>query len=242
MAAANMEIQRQIEDIERVLQLQPLGRVRRDIDAVAWRLRRAATQRSKRLLDIVISCAALLAATPLLLLAALLIKLEDGGPVLFWQTRIGKWGRPFRFPKLRSMVVNAEALRVQLHEANEHGGDGVTFKMKNDPRITRVGRILRRASIDELPQLYCVLVGDMSLVGPRPALASEVARYSLDDRRRLDATPGLTCSWQVSGRAEIPFPEQVRLDVEYIEQQCLKEDLSLLLRTIPAVISGRGAC
>jgi lipopolysaccharide/colanic/teichoic acid biosynthesis glycosyltransferase len=120
-------------------------------------------------------------------------------------------------------------------------GNGVTFKMKNDPRITHVGRFIRRTSVDELPQLWCVLVGDMSLVGPRPALANEVARYSLDDRRRLDAAPGLTCTWQVSGRSDIPFPEQLRLDVEYIERQSLREDIKLLLKTVPAVITGRGA-
>jgi len=160
--------------------------------------------------------------------------------VLFWQTRIGKWGKPFRFPKFRSMVVNAEALRVKLEQTNMHG-NGVTFKMKNDPRITRIGRFIRRTSIDELPQLWCVLAGDMSLVGPRPALATEVARYSLDDRRRLDAAPGLTCTWQVSGRSDIPFPEQLRLDVEYIERQGLREAIKLLLKTVPAVITGRGA-
>jgi lipopolysaccharide/colanic/teichoic acid biosynthesis glycosyltransferase len=123
---------------------------------------------------------------------------------------------------------------------NQHG-DGITFKIKRDPRVTWIGRILRKTSIDELPQLWCVLRGDMSLVGPRPALEKEVARYTLDDRRRLDAPPGLTCTWQVSGRSEIPFPEQVRLDAEYIEKQSLREDFKLLLKTIPAVISGRGA-
>jgi lipopolysaccharide/colanic/teichoic acid biosynthesis glycosyltransferase len=117
----------------------------------------------------------------------------------------------------------------------------VTFKMKDDPRITRVGRFIRKTSIDELPQLWCVLKGEMSLVGPRPALTGEVARYSLDDRRRLDAIPGLTCTWQVAGRSDIPFPEQLRLDVEYIERQSIREDVKLLLKTVPAVISGRGA-
>ena len=175
-----------------------------------------------------------------MILAAILIKLTDHGPVLFWQTRVGKWGRVFSFPKFRSMVVNAEALQQQIMSANQHG-DGITFKIKRDPRITWIGRILRKTSIDELPQLWCVLRGDMSLVGPRPALEKEVARYTLDDRRRLDAIPGLTCTWQVSGRSEIPFPQQVKLDAEYIEKQSLREDFKLLLRTIPAVISGRGA-
>jgi len=187
-----------------------------------------------------LSATALVLLSPVLLLVATAVKLTDGGPVLFWQTRIGKWGKPFRFPKFRSMVVNAEELRKKLETTNMHG-DGLTFKMKNDPRITSVGRIIRKTSIDELPQLWCVLKGEMSLVGPRPALATEVARYSLDDRRRLDATPGLTCTWQVSGRSDIPFPEQLRLDVEYIEHQSVVEDLKLLLRTVPAIISGRGA-
>ena len=208
---------------------------------VAWRLTAGSGRIAKRLLDIFVATSALVLLSPLLLIVATLIKLTDRGPVLFWQTRVGKWGKTFRFPKFRSMVVNAEALRAQLSRTNVHGKDGVTFKMKNDPRITRVGRFIRRTSIDELPQLWCVLKGDMSLVGPRPALANEVDRYTLDDRRRLDATPGLTCTWQVAGRSDIPFPEQLRLDIEYIERQSLSEDLRLLLRTVPAVVSGRGA-
>jgi lipopolysaccharide/colanic/teichoic acid biosynthesis glycosyltransferase len=208
---------------------------------VLWRLVGRSGRLLKRLIDIVVAGAALVALSPLLLLVAAAIRLGDGGPVLFWQTRIGKWGRPFPFPKFRSMVVDAEALRVKLEQTNMHGGDGVTFKMKKDPRITLVGRFIRRTSIDELPQLWCVLKGDMSLVGPRPALASEVSRYTLEERRRLDATPGLTCTWQVAGRSDIPFPEQLRLDVEYIEGQTAWEDIKLLLKTVPAVISGRGA-
>ncbi len=210
------------------------------VSRLAWRLSRSAGAVAKRLLDILMACGVLIPALPVMILSAILIKLTDRGPVLFWQTRVGKWGRVFRFPKFRSMVVNAEALQQQIMSANQHG-DGVTFKIKRDPRITWIGRILRKTSIDELPQLWCVLRGDMSLVGPRPALEKEVARYSLDDRRRLDAIPGLTCTWQVSGRSEIPFPQQVKLDAEYIERQSLREDFKLLLRTIPAVISGRGA-
>jgi lipopolysaccharide/colanic/teichoic acid biosynthesis glycosyltransferase len=207
---------------------------------LTWRLSRNAGAVAKRLLDILMACGILIPALPVMLLAALLIKLTDHGPVLFWQTRVGKWGRVFSFPKFRSMVVNAEALQQQIMSANQHG-DGVTFKIRRDPRITWIGRILRKTSIDELPQLWCVLRGDMSLVGPRPALENEVARYTLDDRRRLDAIPGLTCTWQVSGRSEIPFPQQVKLDTDYIEKQSLREDFKLLLRTIPAVITGRGA-
>lgn len=206
----------------------------------AWQLSANLDAWGKRLLDILISLTALTLLSPLLALVAVAIKAYDGGPVLFWQTRIGKWGQPFAFPKFRSMVVDAEARRDALERQNVHG-DSVTFKVRRDPRVTPVGRLIRRSSIDELPQLWCVLRGDMSLVGPRPALDREVARYKLADRRRLDVLPGLTCTWQVSGRSDIPFPEQLRLDVEYIEGQSLSEDLRLLLKTVPAVISGRGA-
>ncbi len=182
----------------------------------------------------------LLCLAPLFAVVALLIKLTDRGPVLFWQKRVGRWGREFPFPKFRSMVVNAEKLKAQLLARNDHK-DGVTFKMKRDPRVTWVGRLIRRLSVDELPQLWCVLKGDMSLVGPRPPVPNEVARYTLEDRRRLDVTPGLTCIWQVSGRGNIPFPQQVKLDVDYIEQRGLWLDFRLLLRTIPAVLTGKGA-
>lgn len=194
----------------------------------------------KRTVDIIAAGAAMLAASPLLGVIALLIKLEDGGPVLFWQWRVGQHGRLFRFPKFRSMVVRAEEKLAELRRLNQHG-DGVTFKMKNDPRITRVGRVLRRFSLDEAPQLWCVLTGKMTLVGPRPALPKEVARYSLDDRRRLDAKPGLTCIWQVSGRANLPFPVQCQMDIDYIERRGLLLDARLLAATVPAVITGKGA-
>jgi len=161
--------------------------------------------------------------------------------VLFWQPRVGLHGRVFSFPKFRSMCVDAEAVRAKLLAANQHGGDGVTFKMKRDPRITPIGRIIRRTSIDELPQLWCVLNGQMSLVGPRPPLISEVARYSMLERQRLSVTPGLTCIWQVSGRSEIPFPQQVRMDIKYIQHRSLGGDVKLLAKTLPAVIKGRGA-
>jgi lipopolysaccharide/colanic/teichoic acid biosynthesis glycosyltransferase len=205
-----------------------------------WHMTRRIGNYAKRLLDIVVTSIALIALSPLMLLTALSIKLTDRGPVLFWQTRVGKWGRVFPFPKFRSMVVDAEARQKELMSANQHGS-GVTFKIRRDPRVTWIGRIIRKTSIDELPQLWCVLKGDMSLVGPRPPLEKEVARYTLADRRRLDATPGITCIWQVSGRSDIPFPQQVELDVEYIEKQSLGEDLRLLIKTIPAVITGRGA-
>jgi lipopolysaccharide/colanic/teichoic acid biosynthesis glycosyltransferase len=183
---------------------------------------------------------ALLALIPVFVVICVLIQCEDGGPVLFWQRRVGKHGRPFAFPKFRSMVVNAEAKLAQIRAQNQHG-DTITFKMKDDPRITRVGKVLRRLSLDEAPQLWCVLTGEMSLVGPRPALPSEVAKYTLEARRRLDVTPGLTCIWQVSGRSNLSFPVQCRLDVEYIEQQSLALDLKLIAKTVPAVLSGKGA-
>lgn len=205
------------------------------------RLSQAAGGLVKRLIDLWVAGTALLLVLPFLLLVALLIKLTDGGPVLFWQVRVGKWGKPFRFPKLRSMVVDAEAVRAKLLAENQHGDQGITFKLKRDPRITWIGSLIRKTSIDELPQLWCVIKGEMSLVGPRPALVSEVERYTLDNRRRLDITPGLTCIWQVSGRSEIPFAEQCRMDVQYIDEQSVLADLRLLCKTIPAVITGRGA-
>lgn len=195
---------------------------------------------AKRALDISVSGAALVALSPLFLIVAIAIKLTDFGPVLFWQERVGLHGKRFNFPKFRSMVLNAEALKDRLLAQNQHG-DGVTFKMQNDPRITSIGRVIRRFSIDELPQLWCVLKGDMSLVGPRPAVPREVERYSLRDRVRLKTLPGLTCIWQVSGRSEIPFEQQVKLDEQYFLKQSLWLDLRILLQTVPAVLTGKGA-
>ncbi len=194
----------------------------------------------KRIIDIVGSAVALVVLSPVFAGVALAIKLTDRGPALYIQTRVGQFGREFPFPKFRSMKPNADALKDQLLAQNQHGA-AVTFKMKHDPRVTWIGRIIRKLSIDELPQLWCVLKGDMSLVGPRPPVPREVARYSLADRRRLDVVPGLTCIWQVSGRADIAFPQQVALDVRYIESQSVWMDIQLLLRTIPAVLLGRGA-
>jgi len=194
----------------------------------------------KRGLDITLASAGLIAFSPLLSFVALVIKLTDNGPVLFWQQRVGQGGRVFAFPKFRSMVVNAEELKQALLAENDHG-NSVTFKMKRDPRVTWIGALLRRLSLDELPQLWCVLRGDMSLVGPRPPVPQEVAEYSVRDRRRLDVVPGLTCIWQVSGRGDIPFDRQVELDLEYIRRRSLWFDLKLLCLTLPAVLSGRGA-
>lgn len=194
----------------------------------------------KRTIDVVVSTVALVVLLPLFFLVAFLIKFTDRGQVVFWQARVGRWGREFRFPKFRSMVVNAEKLRDDLSAQSDHG-ESITFKMKRDPRITWIGRIIRRLSIDELPQLWCVLKGDMSLVGPRPPIPREVAEYTLADRHRLDVVPGLTCLWQVSGRGDIPFPQQVELDVQYIESQSVWLDIRLLIQTIPAVLLGKGA-
>ena len=194
----------------------------------------------KRAMDILFSATALLLLCPLFLIVALVIWIQDGGSPLFWQTRVGLWGREFQFPKFRSMVPNAEQLKKKFLAENDHG-DGVTFKIKRDPRITPFGSVIRKLSIDELPQFWCVLMGDMSLVGPRPPLPSEVARYAVRDRRRLEVKPGLTCIWQVSGRSELAFDEQVRLDAEYIDTHSNWLDVLLLLKTIPAIISGRGA-
>ncbi len=206
----------------------------------AWILIVGGAQFLKRLLDFCAGAGALVVLSPLFAVVALSIKATDGGSVLFWQKRVGQYGREFRFPKFRSMVVNAEALKKELMKLNQHK-EGVTFKMKSDPRITWIGKIIRRLSIDEMPQLWCVLIGDMSLVGPRPPVPSEIVQYTLAQRRRLDVVPGLTCIWQVSGRSDIPFPRQAELDVQYIESQSLWLDIRLLLKTIPAVLSGRGA-
>lgn len=194
----------------------------------------------KRVLDIAGSSAALLGASPIFAITALLIKKEDGGPVFFKQMRVGYHGKLFPMWKFRSMVVNADAIKDKLKEQNEMQG-GVLFKMKDDPRITRVGKFIRKYSIDELPQFWNVLVGEMSLVGPRPPVPREVAEYSAEDRQRLLAKPGITCLWQVSGRSEIDFAGQVQLDLAYIRSCSAWTDLKLLFLTVPAVLLGKGA-
>jgi lipopolysaccharide/colanic/teichoic acid biosynthesis glycosyltransferase len=204
-----------------------------------WTTRRA--EIVKRAVDIILSAIALLLLSPLFLLIALCIKIEDPGPAFFAQTRVGKHGRTFKMFKFRSMCVDAEQRLKDLLALNQHV-DGVTFKIKDDPRITRVGRVLRKLSFDELPQFYNVLRGDMTLVGPRPPVPREVALYTIADRRRLAAVPGITCIWQISGRSEIDFSGQVKLDVEYIEKQSLGLDLKILAKTLPAVLSAKGAC
>ena len=196
--------------------------------------------RSKRLFDMVIASAALIILSPLLLFVVILIKAESKGSAIFKQERVGLNGEPFTMLKFRSMSENAEDLRSQLECDNEMN-NGVLFKIKKDPRIARIGAIIRKTSIDELPQLVNVLRGDMSLVGPRPPLPSEVSLYSRSERARLSAMPGITCLWQIAGRSDIPFEQQVKLDVDYIERQSLSLDLIVLIKTIPAVIKARGA-
>jgi len=205
-----------------------------------WNLTLKGTCALKRTLDMVLSLMAMAVLSPIFAITAIAIFGESPGPIFFAQTRVGLNGRHFRFFKFRSMVVNAEALKAQLAASNE-SGDGVIFKMKKDPRVTRVGWFIRKFSIDELPQLFNVLKGDMSMVGPRPPVPKEVALYTMEDRKRLHVKPGITCIWQVSGRSNIPFKQQVALDKKYIRCKSLLGDLKILLQTIPAVLSGRGA-
>ncbi len=195
---------------------------------------------AKRILDLIVGSAALVVLSPVFLVTAILIKLTDRGSILFVQQRVGENGRLFSFYKFRSMKMGSERLHADLMKLNEHG-DSVTFKIRRDPRITWIGRIIRKTSIDELPQLFNVLKGDMSLVGPRPALPIEVEKYTPEQRRRLAVQPGLTCFWQVRGRANLPFEEQVKLDIEYIEKRSLLIDMQLLAETVPAVLCARGA-
>jgi len=206
-----------------------------------WRVAVHSAETAKRAFDIAGSLAALILLGPLFLLIGWLIQIEDGEPVIFSQTRVGKFGREFKMYKFRSMRPNAEACLEEVLAGNRHK-EGVTFKIKDDPRLTRVGKWIRKWSADELPQLFNVLKGDMSLVGPRPPLPREVALYSLADRRRLAVKPGITCLWQISGRSEIDFSGQVKLDVKYIESWSFMTDLKILAMTVPAVLSGKGAC
>lgn len=193
----------------------------------------------KRAMDIVITLIMLIPGVPIMLLTALLIKLTSRGPIIFAQERVGKDGRVFQFYKFRSMYVDAEERRAALLAHSDR--EGLHFKMVADPRRTPIGTVIRKLSIDELPQLFNILKGDMSWVGPRPAIIAEVAEYDDWARQRLNITPGLTGLWQVSGRSDLSFEEMVKLDLYYAENWSLGLDLKILLRTIPAVISGRGA-
>lgn len=228
-----------------------LGRLRLSLTMTLRRISWLAVVRGadfvKRVLDIGLAIICLILAAPIMITIAVLVKL-DGGPVFFRQTRVGRLGRTFGMWKFRSMCVDAEAKLKDLLAKNEKS-QGVTFKLQNDPRVTRIGRIIRGASIDELPQFFNVLAGDMSIVGPRPPLPREVALYSQDDRRRLLVKPGITCLWQIGereGRAfeigdrnAIDFDEQVQLDVRYIEHQSALKDLMIMLKTLPAMLLGK---
>ncbi len=195
---------------------------------------------SKRALDIIISTLAILACIPLFLMVAIAIKCEDGGRVFYWSPRVGRAGRRFQCLKFRSMVVDADKHFENIRSLNQHTDDR-TFKLPRDPRITFVGRWIRRYSIDELPQFWNILCGDMSIVGPRPALLEEVQRYRELDYNRIDVLPGLTCIWQVSGRGDVPFDRQIVMDLEYIRSRSFLTDLKLIVKTIPVVVSGKGA-
>jgi len=193
----------------------------------------------KRPFDVVSSLVGLLLLSPVFLVLAIVVKLDSPGSVFFRQQRVGKNGATFDFYKFRSMVQEAEELKKRLLHLNEV--DGPAFKISDDPRVTRIGKFMRRTSIDELPQLWNVLRGDMSLVGPRPPLPCEVEHYEGWQREKLLVVPGITCLWQISGRSHIGFTEWMRLDIEYIRKQSLGLDLKILARTLPAVVSRRGA-
>ncbi len=194
---------------------------------------------SKRLLDIIASAILIIILSPLMLITAIAIKLTSPGPVFFSQWRLGLHAQPFRMLKFRSMHAYAQDERGLVQQLDQT--EGPVFKISDDPRVTRLGRFLRRSSIDELPQLFNVFAGQMSLVGPRPPIPSEAVHYSPPERCRLLITPGMTCLWQICGRSSIPYPEWILLDLYYIEHRCFLLDLSILLQTIPAVISTKGA-
>lgn len=193
----------------------------------------------KRAMDIICSGLAIIVLSPILFIVAVAIKTESKGPVVFCQKRIGKDGKEFYMYKFRSMCVNAEDILKKLEEKNE--ADGPVFKMKDDPRVTKVGKFIRKYSIDELMQLFNILKGDMSIVGPRPALPNEVEEYDDFAKNRLKVKPGLTCYWQVMGRSDIGFDEWMQLDVKYIKEMNFWLDIKLILMTIPAVFKGDGA-
>jgi exopolysaccharide biosynthesis polyprenyl glycosylphosphotransferase len=194
---------------------------------------------AKRMVDFTLSAVALVLLSPLLLILALLIRLTSPGPILYRQIRCGLGGRRFTLYKFRSMVANADKLRTELEALNEV--DGPVFKLTDDPRCTPLGRWLRKISFDELPQLWNILRGDMSFVGPRPPLPEEVEKYESWQRRRLRMRPGLTCLWTLEGRSRLSFDRWIRLDLAYIDNWSLFLDFKILLKSIPLVVFGRGA-
>jgi len=193
----------------------------------------------KRAFDLVAGGFVLLLLIPVFPVIALMIKLDSKGPVLYKQERVGRGGRIFKFFKFRSMHHRADERLDELEALNEQGGP--IFKIRSDPRVTSVGRFLRRSSLDEIPQILNVIKGDMSIVGPRPPLPSEVAKYQPWHRRRLEVKPGITCLWQISGRSQIGFDEWMRLDMEYLKTRSFRTDLLIFLKTVPAVIARKGA-
>ncbi len=230
-----------IEEIERFAQLgKKRSRKNMKFKISIWEWTVGLAKTIKSFLDVLLALILLIVLSPVFIVTALIIYFTDPGPVFYIAPRVGLDGEPFGFIKFRSMFVNADRMKDELIAQNE-STDGVIFKMKNDPRVTKIGRLIRRFSIDELPQLINVLKGDMSLVGPRPPLPREVKEYTLEDRKRLHVKPGITCLWQIKGRSEIPFQQQVQLDMQYISSQSVWKDIIILLKTIPAVISGKGA-
>lgn len=193
----------------------------------------------KRMLDVVLSEIALICLSPIFLITAIAVKSEDGGPVFFSQLRAGKDMKPFKMYKFRSMYVKADEKLAEMMKDNEQTGHA--FKIKSDPRITKVGKVIRKYSIDELPQLVNIIKGDMSIVGPRPLLTFQMEECNTYERQRLLVKPGLTCYWQVSGRANIKWDEWVELDLNYIEDMSLWTDLKMIVRTVPAVFDSEGA-
>ena len=193
----------------------------------------------KRIIDIVASFTGLIVLSPLMLVVSILIKLESKGEVIFKQKRVGLNGKEFYMYKFRSMVINAEELKAELESQNEMSGP--MFKMKDDPRITKIGKFIRKTSIDELPQLINVIKGDMSLVGPRPSLPKEVEEFETWMRERLEVKPGLTCIWQISGRNSIDFEDWMKLDIKYVRERSFTLDMKLILKTVLVLFGDKNA-
>lgn len=245
MHAANHEPQidrKTAQMIERFAQAK-FGRVhdnrRLRLTIVVWAIRTKVVNNLKRGMDIIAATVGIILTAPIMFITAVLIKLDSPGPIVFRQTRVGKHGEHFGCFKFRSMYIDAEQRLLELAVLNE--ADGPVFKIRHDPRITRIGRVIRKLSIDELPQLFNVLRGEMSMVGPRPALPREVAQYTYEQIGRLHAIPGITGLQQVSGRSNIDFKRWVELDLQYIAEQSLWKDILILLKTVPAVVFSKGA-
>ncbi len=207
---------------------------------LAWNLSILVGHSLKRALDLFVILLFSPIFVPTFILICIAIKLDSYGPIIFKQKRVGYGGKEFNFFKFRTMYQGSELELSNIFHLNE-SEDGVIFKLKKDPRVTKIGRLLRKTSMDELPQIFNVIKGDMSLVGPRPPIRDEVIKYSLDERKRLLIKPGITCLWQVSGRSDLPFKQQVQLDKEYIQNRSVLKDIVILFKTIPAVLSGKGA-